>query len=118
MHAAKFNNTVPGTLIDNDGTTEISDSNTFSTNINVTTTAAIPAIEDSAIVKVGSVLFYVVIGAAGGIILLTFSFIIVCVLIGFSVRRKRKPHTLTTASILQPHNGLQTQGMMCHNRAY
>ena len=84
----------------------------------MTTTAAVPATKDPAIetFKVGSVLFYVLIGVAGGIVLLTFSFIIVCVLIGISVRRKRRLHTLvlTTASTLQPHNGLQTQGMMCH----
>ena len=101
MHIAKFNNTVPGTLIDtyeSNLTTEIYDSSTFSTNITyyVTTNAA-------------------VVGVAGGIVFLTFSFIIVCVLIGFSVRRKRKSHTLTTASTPQQHNGTQTQGIMCHN---
>ena len=43
---------------------------------------------------VGSTLFYTVIGVGGGIIIvLTFGFIIVCVLIGISVRRKRKSHT-------------------------
>ena len=121
IHVAKFNNTVPGTLIDNDGsnlTTEISDLNTFSKNIkfNVTTTAAVtvPITEDLATetFKVGSVLFYVVVGVTGGIIVITFGFIIACVLIGFSVRRKRKSHTLTTASTLQPHNVIQTQGMI------
>ena len=113
MHVAKFNSTVPGTLIDNDGskiTTEIS---TFSMNMHVSTTAAAEG-SSTETFEVGSVLFYVVVGVAGGIILLTFSFIIVCVFIGFSVRRKNTSHTLTTASTLQPHNGIQTQGMMCH----
>ena len=116
MHVAKFNNTVPGTLFNNDGsniTIERSDSITFSTNIHVTTSAAVPTTDDSTTetFKVGSVLFYIVVGVAGGIIVITFGFIIVCVLIGFSVRRKRNSHTLTTASTLQPHNGTQTQGM-------
>ena len=115
MHIAKFNNTVPGTLIDtyeSNITTERSDSITFSINIHVTTSAAVPATDDSTTetFKVGSVLFYIVVGVAGGIIVITIGFIIVCVLIGFSVRRKRKSYTLTIASTLQPHNGTQTQG--------
>ena len=80
----------------------------------MTTISALPTTEDSATetFKVGSILFYIVIGAAGGVIAIIFGFVIVCVLIGFSVRRKRKSHTLATASTLQPHNVIQTQGMI------
>ena len=84
----------------------------------MTTTAGVPTTEDYTTVtfKVGSVLFYVVVGVAGGIIVITFGFIIVCVHIDFSVRRKRKSYTLTTASTLQPHNVIQTQGMIYHKQ--
>ena len=110
---------MPGTLIDSelqdcDQPNITTERSAFSTNIHVTKTAAVPTTENytTETFKVGSVLFYVVVGVAGGIIVITFGFIIVCVLIGFSVRRKRKSHTLTTASTLQPHNVIQTQGMI------
>ena len=84
--------------------------------MHVTTTAPVSTASDSTtetfILEVGSVLFYVVVGVSGGIIIFTFSFIIVCVLIRYSVQKKRKSHTFTTATTLQAYNGIQTQGMM------
>ena len=101
---------MPGTLVD-----DTTDGSADPTETNVTTiTLILTTVESTTQVPIfalGGALFYTVLGVAGGIIVLIFSFIIVCVLIGFSVRRKRKSHILTTASTLQPHNGIQTQGL-------
>ena len=117
IHVAKFNGTVPGTLIellDTDlpnNTTERSDS----VNIHVTTTAPIPTAVDSTtetVLEVGSHLFrtYVVVGIIGGVVVLIFGFIIVCVLIGLSIRRKKRSYIITVAATLPTQNGIQTQG--------
>ena len=106
---------MPGTLADtqpDDNLTEFNRSSAL--EINMTTIASVSSTVEPttkvSILIVGSTPFYTVIG--GGIIVLAFSFIIVCVLICYSVQRKRKSHTFTTAATLQAHNGIQTQGMM------
>ena len=58
------------------------------------------------ILVIGNTLFYILIGVGGGVIVLIFSFIIICVLIGFSIQRKRKSHTFTVAATLPPNNGI------------
>ena len=62
------------------------------------------------ILAIGSTVFYILIGIGGGVIVLIFSFIIMCALIGFSIQRKRKSHTFTIAAILPPNNGILMQG--------
>ena len=100
---AKFNCTVPGTLSD------------FIDECNITTTATVPTVTVSTIYtttvtstsfsltsnsnpfdfEIGSTLFLVMMVLGGGIILLTFSIIMVCVVIGFLAKRKRKLFTVT-----------------------
>jgi hypothetical protein len=81
----------------------------------VSTTAAVmveSTIEVS-IFAIGGTLFYVLIGVGGGAIVLIFNFIIICVLIGFSIRRKRKSRTFTIAATLPPHDGILMRGRIC-----
>ena len=138
----KFNFTVSGTLFDShDDTT--TDSNR-PTETKVTTLAQPTMVElttETPIFVLGGALFYTVVGIAGGIVVFTFGFIIVCVLIGFSVRRNRKSHgTLTTAYITHhdtdpqhsvpveptydtiqeesPHTVIGTPSHFSHNPAY
>ena len=67
------------------------------------------------VLGIGSTLFYILIGVGGGVIVLIFSFIIICVLIGFSIQRKRKSHTFTIAATLPPNNGILMQGrIICY----
>ena len=114
----KFNDTVFGTLNfqPDDDPTKSNVLSTDPTGINVSTVVPTVTIIDStmkiSVFAIGGTLFYTVIGVGGGIIVLTFSFITVCVLIRYSLRRKRKSHTFTTAATLQAHNAIQTQGMM------
>ena len=86
------------------------------TETNMTTTVSVSTmVEPTAnvsVFEVGSVLFYAVIG--GGIVVLAFSFIIVCVLICYSVQRKGKSQTFTTAARLQAQNVIHTQGKVKH----
>ena len=109
---------MPGTFQpDNDTqqSTDPAEEDITVTTVDSVSTIIITAIESTtkdSIFAIGGILFYIVIGVGGGIIILTFSFIILCVLIHYSVRRKRKSHTFTTAATLQTHNGIQTQGMM------
>ena len=58
------------------------------------------------ILAIGSTVFYILIGIGGGVIVLIFSFIIMCALIGFSIQRKRKSHTFTIAATQPPNNGI------------
>ena len=114
IHVAKFNGTVPGTLIELLDT-DLSNNTTERINIHVTTTAPIPTAVDSTtetILEVGSHLFriYVVVGIIGGVVVLIFGFIIVCVLIGLSIRRKKRSYIITVAATLPTQNGIQTQG--------
>jgi uncharacterized membrane protein len=78
----------------------------------VSTTVAV-SVKSVSIFAVGSTLFYVLIGAGGGVIVLIFCFIIICVLIGFSFRRKKESHTFTIAATQHPLNGVLMQGKMC-----
>jgi hypothetical protein len=86
----KFNGTVPGTFQPDSDTQQSTDP----TGENITTvdsvsTTVTDMVESTTKVSVGSTLIYVLIGVSGGI---NFSFVIVCILVGFSVRRKRKSH--------------------------
>ena len=101
----KFNNTVPGTLTDLTESTLIE----MNTNINGPISTMVESITKVSVFAIGGALFYTVIGVGGAIITLIFGFMIVCVLIGLSVQRKRKSHTLTIAATL-----LTTQGMVCY----
>ena len=104
---------MPGTLND----TDQSNITAERSNVPMITIPSIPMAIDSTTgtftLEVGScLLYYVVLGITAGAVVLTFGFIIVCVLIGFSVQRKRKSHTFTIAATLQVHNDIQTQGMV------
>ena len=119
----KFNGAVSGTFqYDNDTTSMVPSVSSDPTGENITaTTASVWSMtimvstvttEISNFTVDGTLL----IGVGGGIIvLLTLSFIIVCVLICFSVQKKRKPHTFTIAARLPTHNGIQTQGIVCYS---
>ena len=108
---------MPGTFQPDNDTQESTDpteEDITITTVDSVSTTAITAIESTtkdSIFAIGGTLYYTVIGVGGGIIVLTFSFIIVCILIRYSVQRKRKSHTFTKAVTLQAHNGVQTQGM-------
>ena len=108
----KFNNTVPGTLTD---LTESNGSSTLiemNTNINGLVSTMAESITKVSVFGIGGALFYTMIGVGGAIITLIFGFMIVCVLTGLSVQRKRKSHTLTVAATLLTHNDIHTQGMV------
>ena len=110
----KFNSTVPGIFQLND-TNVSSDPSEIHNNKMITTSSVhsvLISTTEVPIFVVSDALLYMVIGVSGGIIILAFSSIIVCVLIRYSVRRKRKSHTCTIAATLQAHNGMQTQGMI------
>ena len=101
---------MPGTVQTDATTTESN-----RTETDVPTMTPVSTTEESTIkISIGGVLFYTVIGVGGAIITLIFSFMIVCVLIGLSVQKKRKSHTLTIAATLQAHNDIHTQGMVCY----
>ena len=108
---------MPGTFHEqSDNDTNVSSDHPLSTEINIATfvsasTTAESTTKDS-VFAIGGALFYTVIGVGGAIITLIFSFMIVCVLIGLSVQRKRKSHTLTIAATLLTHNDIYTQGMV------
>ena len=110
---------MPGTFHDQSGNnTNVSSDHPLPTEINMTTfvsasTTAESTTKDS-VFAIGGALFYTVIGVGGAIITLIFGFMIVCVLIGLSVQRKRKSHTLTIAATLLTHNDIRTQGMVCY----
>ena len=111
--SVKFNGTVPGAS--NDGTQQSTDP----IGENITTTVAVMVKSTmevtGSIFAVGGTLFYILIGISGGVIVLIFSFIIIlCVLIGFSIQRKRKSHTFTIAATLPPNNGILMQGRICY----
>ena len=78
--------------------------------------ATVESTTDVSIFAVGSTFFYIMIGVAffgGGII---FSFIIIiCILVGYSVRRKRKPtsYTFITDTMLQTNNGIMQDRVCC-----
>ena len=124
----KFNSTVSGT-IQPDGDNEQRSTDPTEENIttytidSVSTTVAdmMESTTKVSILAVGGTLFYILIGVGGGIIVLIFSFII-CVLTGFSIRRKRKSHTFTVAATLPTNNGIQMQGrIICciqHNSSH
>ena len=57
------------------------------------------------IFTVGGTLFYIMIAVGEGIIF-GFIIIIVCILLGFSVSRKRKSQTFVTDTMLQTNNGM------------
>ena len=105
---------MPGTVQTDATTTE---SNRTETNV-PTMTPASTTEESTAKISIGGALFYTVIGVGGAIITLIFGFMIVCVLIGLSVQRKRKSHTLTIAATLLTHNDIHTQGMVCLHKSY
>jgi hypothetical protein len=92
----KFNGTVPGTFQpDNDNTQLYTDhtGEDITTVDSVSTTVTdimVESITKLSVFVVGGTLFFILlIGVGGGIF---FSFIVVCILVGFSVRRKRKSH--------------------------
>ena len=113
----KFNGAVPGTLQSNDDTKQSDPTGENITTIDsISTTVAdnnnnmVESTTKVSILAIGSTLFYILIGIGGGVIVLIFSFIIICVLIGFSIQRKRKSHTFTMAATLPPNNGILMQG--------
>ena len=115
----KFNDTVPGTLVHTQPEANSTEPNYGSpalTETNGTTTVSVSTMVEPtrnvSIFEVGSTLFYAVIG--GGIVVLAFSFIIVCVLIRYSVQWKGKSQTFTTADRLQAQNAIHTQGKVKH----
>ena len=63
-------------------------------------------VSTGSIFAVGGTLFYTLIGVGGGVIVFIFSFIIMCVLVGSSIQRKRKSHTFTIAATQPPNNGI------------
>ena len=104
---------------DNDNTQQSTDP--IEENITATTVDSISAhtvimavtvestTNEVSIFAVGGTLFYTAIGVSG-VIIFSFTIIIACILIGFSVRRKRKSKTFITDTTLDPHNGIQIQG--------
>ena len=82
------------------------------TNIIGPVSTMVESTTKASVFAIGGALFYTVIGVGGAIITLIFGFMIVCVLIGLSVQRKRKSHTLTIAATLLTHNDIHTQGMV------
>ena len=115
----KFNGTVPGTFqpaADDDSTQQSADSTeeyyiTTVDSVSTTVTGKLEPTTEVSIFILGGTLFYTTIGVGGGIIF-SFTIIIVCILIGFSVRRKRKSKTSLADTTLEPHNGIQVQGRM------
>ena len=108
---------MPGTFqpaADNDGTQQSTEEYIATADsVSTIVTAEIESTMEVSIFAVGGTLFYIMIGVGGGIIF-SFTIIIVCILISFSVRRKRKSQTSITDTTLDPHNGIQIQGrMMC-----
>ena len=75
-----------------------------SVSTSVTVTAEVKSTTKVSIFAVGGTLFYTTTGVSGGII---FSFIAVCILIGCSVRKKRKSQLFITDTTLQTNNGIQ-----------
>ena len=113
----KFNGTVPRTFQPDGGNEQQS---TDSTGENITTVDSVSTtvgdmVESTTnvpIFAVGSTPFYILIGIGGGVIV---SFMIICVLIGFSIQRKRKSHAFTIAATLPPNNGILMQGrIICY----
>ena len=112
---------MPGTFwpaTDNDAALQSTGSTITEENITAVvdfvSTTVIVEVESTtgvSIFAVGGTLFYIMIAVGGGIIF-SFTIIIVCILIGFSVRRKRKSQTSITDTTLDPHNSIQVQGRM------
>jgi hypothetical protein len=114
----KFKGTVRGTFQPDSNTQQSTDPirENITTVHSVSLTTAVESTIEVSIFAVGGTLFYVLIGVGGGAIVLIFNFIIICVLIGFSIRRKRKSRTFTIAATQHPHNGIQMQGrIFLHN---
>ena len=101
-----------------DNDTNMSSDHPLPTEINISTVASVSATAESitkvSVFAIGGALFYTVICVGGAIITLIIGFMIVCVLIGLSVQRKRKSHTLTITATLLTHNDIHTQGMVCY----
>ena len=112
--SGKFNGIVPGTFRPpaDDDTQQSTGSTVTEENIHVATvdsvstsvTAEVKSTTEVSIFVVGGTLFYTTIGVSGGII---FSFIAVCILIGCSVRKKKKSQIFLTGTTLQTNNGIQ-----------
>ena len=105
---------MPGTFHDQpDNDTNISSDHSLTTEINITTFVSVSTTVESiikdSVFAIGGALFYTMIGVGGAIITLIFGFMIVCVLIGLSVQRKRKSHTLTVSATLLTHKYIRTQ---------
>ena len=82
---------------------------TVSTSVMVT----VESTTEVSLFAVGGTFFYIMIGVGGGII---FSFItIICILVGYSVRRKRKStsQTFITDTMLQTNNGIMQDRVCC-----
>jgi hypothetical protein len=112
----KFNGTVPGTLqpINTQQSTDPTGENiTTVDSVSTFMAVMVESTIEVSIFAIGGTLFYVLIGVGGGAIVLIFNFIIICVLIGFSIRRKRKSRTFTIAATLPPRNGILMQGRIC-----
>ena len=96
---------------DTQQTTHPTRENIYFASTTVTVALTVESTTKISILGIGSTLFYILIGVGGGVIVLLFSFIIIiCVLIGFSIQRKRKSHTFTIAATLPPNNGILMQG--------
>ena len=114
--SGKFSDIVPGTFqspAESTGSTVTAENIATVDFVSTTMTAEVESTTEASFFAVGGTFFYIMIGVGGGIIF-SFTIIIVCILIGFSVRRKRKSQTFITDTTLDPHNGIQIQGrMMC-----
>ena len=101
----KFNGTVPGTFqLNSDDTQQSTGPTDESVNISVnsvSTTVIVTVISVSTGGSVGTLFYILMIGVGGGMIII----VCTCILIGFSVRRKRKSHTSITDATLQTNNG-------------
>ena len=111
----KFNGIVLGTFQpDGDNTQQSTDPTgeniTIVDSLSTTVADMTESTTKVSILAIGSTLFYILIGIGGGVIVLIFSFIIICVLIGYSIQRKRKSHTFIIAATLPPNNGILMQG--------
>ena len=108
---------MPGTFrpaADNDGTQQSTEEYIATVDsVSTIVTTEIESTTEVSIFAVGGTFFFTMISVGGGIIF-GFIIIIVCILIGFSVRRKRKSQAFITDTTLQTNNGIQMQdGIYC-----
>ena len=114
----KFNSTVLGTPHDqSDDDIDLSSDQAPATKIDITTVASESATAEStttvSIPPIGGALFYTLIGIGGEMII--FGFIIVCVLTGLLVQKKRKSH-MPSERVLKPKEAELDEDEACITR--